>query len=61
MPRLYLQQGLSNRVINAVSQRLERVLSMATGAGDRMAGVVEETLTVLQEQNMQAVLQEQNM
>ena len=45
MPRLYLQQGLSNRVINAVSQRLERVLSMATGAGDRMDGVVEEMRT----------------
>ena len=45
MPRLYLQQGLSNRVINAVSQRLERVLNMASGAGDRMDGVMDETRT----------------
>ena len=45
MPRLYLQKGLSNRVIRAVSQRLERVLSMATGAGDRMEGAVDDART----------------
>ena len=45
MPRLYLQKGLSNRVIRAVSQRLERVLSMATGAGDRMEGAMDDART----------------
>ena len=45
MPRLYLQQGLSDRVVNAVVRRLERVLNMSSGAGDRMDAVVEETRT----------------
>ena len=43
MPRLYLQKGLSDRVIRAVSQRLERVLTMATGAGDHMDGADART------------------
>ena len=43
MPRLYLQRGLSDRVIRAVSQRLERVLTMATGAGDHMDGADART------------------
>ena len=45
MPRLYLQQGLSDRVVNAVVRRLERVLNMSSGAGDRVDAVVEETRT----------------
>ena len=40
-----MQKGLSNRVIRAVSQRLERVLSMATGAGDRMDGAMDDART----------------
>ena len=43
MPRLYLQKGLSDRVIRAVSQRLERVLTMATGAGDHIDGAGDRT------------------
>ena len=43
MPRLYLQKGLSDRVIRAVSQRLERVLTLATGAGDHIAGAGDRT------------------
>ena len=35
MPRLYLQRGLSTRVVRAVSQRLEQILAMASdGAAD---------------------------
>ena len=30
MPRLYLQRGLSTRVVRAVSQRLEQILAMAS-------------------------------
>ena len=45
MPRLYLQKGLSSRVIRAVSQRLERVLSMATGAGDRVDSTMDDART----------------
>ena len=30
MPRLYLQRGLSSRVVQAVSERLERILAMAS-------------------------------
>ena len=40
MPRLYLQRGLSDRVVNAVVRRLERVLNMSSG--DRV-DAVEET------------------
>ena len=42
MPRLYLQRGLSDRVVNAVVRRLERVLNMSSG--DRV-DAVEETRT----------------
>ena len=36
MPRLYLQRGLSRRVVRAVSERLERILAMASdGDGAR--------------------------
>ena len=34
MPRLYLQRGLSDRVVRAVSQRRERFLAMASDGVD---------------------------
>ena len=35
MPRLYLQRGLSTRVVQAVAQRLERILEMASDGAFR--------------------------
>ena len=43
--RLYLQQGLSDRVIQALQLRLTRVLNMANGSESYAPGMVEEGRT----------------